>query len=529
VPAGIPAGVPVDPRRDMLRELIAVRLAAEFADAEGALHEIVQTGEQRSQARSDQVSRPRRVGAPDQAAATAQKSAPSSEAVQRALQGLQRDAGLPVTGRFDAATVTLLVQLGVVSPPPPANTAPNTPATTPPTTTTTTPAPERRPIDATLQALKRASINQQGQALRARVDGALETKGPATARGTRAPDPPPTPVDRALDPARLLASLVAAGFRGDTPTAAVSSFQTAHALPPSGQLDPRTVETMAANGIISAEAAAAHADSASSASSSSSAASSSAKSSRGEGGAASAAGGEGAKGSGAKDGAQRVKAPASSPEEARERARLESLLAAAAATERGVQESKGDPAALAGHGVLAGNSVGISGAGGADGGGTDAGGDEASAAKDDGPAGDEDSVGNANAGDDDHDDDERGEASDAAGNDNTDDDVIPDGHYRTPCLHDQVHAALDTITRLDDDDGPVCYTWDVTLYRPGIYSDGQPAEAIWHLVVDRAHAFDPVWERATVAIATRLLYIEPDAVAPSLDDVLGALKRARVR
>lgn len=513
----------------MIRELIAARLAAEFADAEGALREIVQTGEQRSQARGEQA----RGGRRGDTVGTRADRAPTSEAVQRALQGLQREAGLPVTGRFDDATVTLLVQKGLVPAPTTAPTTTTTatappttaPATTAPATTSSvpapTPAPERRPVDTALQAMKRASFTQQGRDLRARLDA----QAPPSARGSSAPEPAPsTPIDRALDPARLLASLVAAGFRGDTPTAAVSSFQTAQGLPPSGQLDTHTVDALAKAGVVSAEAAAAHAEK-----SSSSTTTSSAKSDSSAACASAAAGGDGAKGSGASSSAQAVRAPAASPDEARERARLESLLAQVAANERGVQENTGDPAALAGHGVVAGQSVGVSGSGGAQGGGADTGGDEASAAIDDGPAGEEDSVGNAHAGDDDHDDHDRGEASDAAGADDVDNDVIPDGHYRTPSLHEQVQAALDTITRLDDDDGPVCYTWDVTLYRPGVYSDGQPAEAIWHLVVDKAHAFDPVWERATLAIAARLLYIEPDAEAPTLDDVLGALKRARVR
>jgi hypothetical protein len=62
----------------------------------------------------------------------------------------------------------------------------------------------------------------------------------------------------------------------------------------------------------------------------------------------------------------------------------------------------------------------------------------------------------------------------------------------------------------------------VTLYRPGVYSDGQPAESVWHLVVDRAHAFDPVWRRAVDAIAARLVLVEPEATAPTIDDLSAA-------
>jgi hypothetical protein len=151
---------------------------------------------------------------------------------------------------------------------------------------------------------------------------------------------------------------------------------------------------------------------------------------------------------------------------------------------------------------------------------------------DDGAAGDESSTGNSDAGDDDHDDDDRGDAVAAHADDDDahdDDGVIPDGYSLVQPLSVQVAAALETIARIDADDGPVCYVWDVTLYRPGVYADGQPAEAVWHLVVDSAHAFDPVWQRAVDAIASRLLYVEPDATPPGLDDLLGALRRARVR
>ncbi|HEY1100668.1 MAG TPA: hypothetical protein VGF99_17135, partial [Myxococcota bacterium] len=143
--------------------------------------------------------------------------------------------------------------------------------------------------------------------------------------------------------------------------------------------------------------------------------------------------------------------------------------------------------------------------------------------------GDESSVGNTNAGDDDHHDERRGEAVDAADAEVVDDDAIPDGHYRVEKLSVQVAAALKEIARFDDGTVPVHYTWDVTLYRPGVYTDGQPAEAVWHLVVDRAHAFDAVWGTAMSAIAMRLLTIEPDAEPPSLEALLGALRQARVR
>jgi hypothetical protein len=527
--AGFP--LPTDPRRDMIRELIAARLAAELGDAESKLKEIVQTGEARSQQRADQAGR--RGGAAG--TTTSERGTPTSEQVQRALQLLQREAGLPVTGRFDDATAALLVKLGLARAPdaPPKDNKVPEPKPEPKPTTTTEPKAERKPIDLAGQAQRRQAIAGQEQLLKARFapppssssSSASAAAGPK-AEGFRA-ETRETPLDRALDPARLLASLVAAGFQGPSSSSslgeALQAFQLAKGLPPSAQLDKATAAALGAAGVVSAEAASAMAAATEQAHAGEGAHSStSAASSRDRVDVSS-----NTKGSGAATPAATTRAPAASPEEARERARLESLLALAEATERGAQA--GDPSAVVGNARNAGQATGISGSGGA-GGGADAGGDEA--AHDlDGPAGDETSVGNSAAGDDDHDDEDRGEAVDAGTDDDADDDdgLIADGHYRVEKLSVQVHAALETIARLDDDGGPVHYSWDVTLYRPGVYADGQPAEAVWHLVVDRAHAFDPVWERATHAIAARLLYVEPEADAPSLDDVLGALRRARVR
>jgi hypothetical protein len=532
--SGLPTpavGLPLstDPRRDMIRELIAARLAAELGDAESKLKEIVQTGEARSQQRADQAGR--RGGAAG--------TTPTSEQVQRALQLLQREAGLPVTGRFDDATAALLVKLGLVLGPdaaPKADAKPTEPKPTEPKPTeqrptTTEPKAERKPIDLAGQAQRRLAIAGQEQLLKARLappppsSPSPSSSSSPRAEGFRA-ETREAPLDRALDPARLLASLVAAGFQGpSSPSSlgeALQAFQLAKGLPPSAQLDKTTAAALGAAGVVPAEAANAMTSAAEHAHAGEGARSStSAVSNRDRVDVSSHA-----RGSGAATQAATTRAPAASPEEARERARLESLLALAEATERGVQA--GDLAAVVGHAPMPGPASGVSGSGGT-GASTDTGGDEA--AHDlDGAAGDESSVGNSAAGDDDHDDDDRGEAVSAGTNAADEDDgLIPDGHHRVEQLSVQVRAALETIARLDDDGGPVHYTWDVTLYRPGVYADGQPADPVWHLVVDRAHAFDPVWERATHAIAARLLYVEPEADAPSLDDVLGALRRARVR
>ena len=340
--------------------------------------------------------------------------------------------------------------------------------------------------------------------------------------------PQASPLDRVLDPARLIASLFAAGFTGKSPDQALSSFQSAKGLPATGQLDPKTIEQLVAAGHLSSEAAEAHKDTKAPSAKASSATSTSSSSDKAK---ADSSRQQTATTTATKAGDVSVRAPASSPAEAREMARLESLLAQANAVERGVQEGKGDPTATAGHGESAGQATGLKGKGGA-GGGADGNGSE-SGHHTEGPKGSESSVGNSKAGDDNHDDERRGHASDANVDDHQpkpdDDGDLPAGHYRVVKLSEQVVAALETIFRIDDNTLPVHYTWDVTLYRPGVYGDGQPAEAVWHLVVERAHAFDPVWQRAQQAIASRLLYIEPDADPLPLDEILGALRRARVR
>ncbi len=546
--APLPISIPVDPRRDMMKELQATMLVAELAALRGVLKEIVTVGERG-------VDRSRKERTADLRPALEGRD-PTSTQVQRALQSIQKDAGLPITGRFDDATQNLLLRLGVIAPPP-------EPAPPPPEAVVadTNPAPlPKKPIDAAAQQVARQSAAQREQLLKSKVETqplpprpptppaatTPRTQPPATPQTPQAPQKEPPPPDRALDPARLLASLVAAGFTPKgagaqgmsappasststssppppsspppSPQQALQAFQVQAQLKPTAQLDKPTIDALVKAGIISPEQAASHERVREA-------------TTRADSGSARAQADttttQALAGSGAKTQAQVTRAPMSSPEEAREQARLESLLAQAAATERGVQEGKGDPTATMGHGVEAGASTGITGAG-AQGGGADTGGNEASVAI--GVfAGEESSTGNAHGGDDDHTDDARGEASDALGDLDDEDGVIPDGHYRVQKLSVQVVHALDTILRLDEESGPVCYTWDVTLYRPGVYADGQPAQEVWHLVVDRAHAFDPVWRRAIDAIAARLLYVEPEATPPSLDDVLGALRRARVR
>lgn len=130
---------------------------------------------------------------------------------------------------------------------------------------------------------------------------------------------------------------------------------------------------------------------------------------------------------------------------------------------------------------------------------------------------------NAPAGDDDPEDPTRGHATLDDGSED------PEGYYEMPSLAQQLQEALETITRDDDERGQTTYSWDVTLYRPGIYGRRQPAEPLWHLVVERAGAFDPVWQEARRALVERMSAVEPDARPPTEDDFMLALRRARVR
>ena len=75
----------------------------------------------------------------------------------------------------------------------------------------------------------------------------------------------------------------------------------------------------------------------------------------------------------------------------------------------------------------------------------------------------------------------------------------------------------------------MAYSWDLHLYRPGVYGRRQPAEPLIHLVVTEASPFDPVWDEAREMLAERLRALESDAVPPSAEDFTLALRRARFR
>ncbi len=532
----IPSGIPTDPRRDMLKELLASQLVTNKADIDATIRAIV-TKSDETQGRKTSETKQTDTRAtqtkaieakPDRSTTTTTSSSgpsgpaspavaptpvpPSSTDVQKALQNLQKQAGIPVTGKFDDATVKLLRDIGVVSQPKPASTsAPATPAET------------KKPVDPAQQAAARARSNGDVAQLKARVLQQATT----SLASSRPQAPPPQPdakidakIDRALDPSRLIASLIAAGFQGSGDKA-LSSFQTAHNLPVTSTLDAKTVETLVQQGHLTPEQAEAHSKTTTTSAGGQGASTGSSK----DASKTDSTRPQAATQSATKAGDMATRNAASTPEEAREMARLESLLAQAAAVERGVQEGTGDLTAVAGHGQAPGTTTGLSGSGGSGGGAMKDG--EEAAIDVEGDPGDESSVGNAKAGDDDHDDDRRGNASDVV--DEVKDGEVGEGCYRVAKLSEQVKAALDTVARLDDGTVPIHYTWDVTLHRPGVYKEGQPAEALWHLLVERAHAFDPVWQQAAHAIASRLLYVEPDADPLTHGEILGALRRARVR
>ncbi|MFH1809077.1 MAG: hypothetical protein ABIJ09_10055 [Pseudomonadota bacterium] len=132
-------------------------------------------------------------------------------------------------------------------------------------------------------------------------------------------------------------------------------------------------------------------------------------------------------------------------------------------------------------------------------------------------------TGNSKSGDERFGDEERGHAS---GDDGTEEGP---GYYRIADLSEQIDEALYTIVREPGQaNQATSYCWDVTLFRPGVYGPGQPAPVIFHLVVDTADAFDPVWQRARAELARHLERLQPDHEPPSEEDFMNALRRARV-
>lgn len=132
--------------------------------------------------------------------------------------------------------------------------------------------------------------------------------------------------------------------------------------------------------------------------------------------------------------------------------------------------------------------------------------------------------GNASSGDEDHADPRRGNASmdDGSGE--------GAGHYRVPGITEQARAALAKIVKdAAVENRATTYSWDVTFYKPGVYGAGQKAQELVHLVVDRATAFDAVWQKAQANIALLVRRMDADGEAPSLDEIIQAMRQARAR
>jgi hypothetical protein len=132
--------------------------------------------------------------------------------------------------------------------------------------------------------------------------------------------------------------------------------------------------------------------------------------------------------------------------------------------------------------------------------------------------------GNAHSGDTNHDDARRGHAVlDDGGEDDA-------GHYRVQSVSEQAFAALERIQRdKAASNKATTYSWDVTFYRPGVYSAGQKADELVHLVVKEATAFDPVWQRAQANLQAMIRRVDKDTPVPTVDDIVGALRQARAR
>jgi hypothetical protein len=490
---------------------------------------------------------PQAQGRPPQAEGRPPPDARATTDIPKLVADFQRNNGLPVTGKLDPSTVNALKDKGLITTQPPAAAPPSTtpkdagakPVEQAPPKT----AP--RPEDT---AAARQARNAAEQQLRARVDGNApkrDTPAPPKAQPkeqtssskdlgrVRDVGAQPKPeADRVVDPSRLLASLFTAGFVGKKGKLedGLKSFQATFGLPITGKLDAQTQEALAQHGHVEPEASprattdkpvepkqqvrrALQSESVTS------------KTVADKDVQKDPIRPQAATNKPTTSNDVAARAPSTSSSDAAEKARLDTVAATQQATERGVQEATGDPTATQGHGEVHGEGAGQKGAGGVQGGGNlqGAGPGGLTDARDE-SVGEESATANAKSGDDNFSDEARGNA-----NVKGDGDGEGGGYWSVPPLSEQVRAAMEKIGRDDDGSGPVTYTWDVTFHRPGVYASGQPAEEIWRVAVQKATAFDPVWQQAADAIASRMLYAEPDATPPTIDDFILALRRARVR
>ncbi len=138
--------------------------------------------------------------------------------------------------------------------------------------------------------------------------------------------------------------------------------------------------------------------------------------------------------------------------------------------------------------------------------------------------GDNNCKGNAHSGDDSRADQRRGHASLDDGSD------ADAGSYRIPSLSQQAFTALEKIKKDETaTNRATTYSWDVMFFKPGVYSAGQKAQDLVHLVVQSSTAFDPVWQRAQANLQVMVRRLEKDSPVPALDDIVGALRQARAR
>ena len=107
---------------------------------------------------------------------------------------------------------------------------------------------------------------------------------------------------------------------------------------------------------------------------------------------------------------------------------------------------------------------------------------------------------------------------------------VSEGAHLVPALSQQLATALreGIVKDPPQKNQAQTYTLDVTFYVPGDYPSEYDRNELLHLAVESAAPFDDVWTTAVEAIANLLEVYEPDAQAPSVDDVRRALRRARV-
>jgi hypothetical protein len=440
------------------------------------------------------------------------RTAGPEQQLSTALRQLQKDAGLPVTGRLDDATAALLRERGLV---------PSTKGDKagPPTADRgragVEGTPDRRDGAATSSSLAETRFTLGGPRLdRAGGGDALRdvAHGPRDgAASTRDPSSSPVDVRRAhnveteqtrarvdasrpdveLDLKGMLDALRTAGFAGagrgrEQLQDAVRKLQRVDGLPVTGRLDAATAAALQRRGVLDAATARALAE---------------------------------------QDPAHRAPpAPTTSNMTSTTtsttgdpRTAVPTTTSAETTTQGTVAPRSDDAVGRGANDDARGGGAGR-GVDGGDGHGHDLAG---SGVVDDGDVGGtSDGVGRDVAGDD---------VDGQQGNANVDGDDVVGEHWQAPSLALQIEQALLGIRRDDDGRGAATYRWAIVLVRPGVYTSGQPAEELLRLSVERAGPFDPAWAKAIGALNERLRRHEPDAAPLTDDDVRAALQRARYR